>query len=215
MRVIRRAVADSLSFVGWKDPKTFIYPALCVLSAAFFYLNTAGRAAAEQEVSGAIIGLIAAVLAFGPVFVFNLVMAPIRLERELKAEAEKWLAKLNTQIRRNEELAKATASADAGEVARESVQRLSDEARELLLEAEKDKGGHVVKLGSMGGTTIQTNGRSFGEQGGPREQARWIAAMDELCNRGFLQDQGKGTVFKVTDSGYDMADTLTKPDKRK
>lgn len=103
VRVIRHAVADSLSFVGWSD-RTLIYRVLCVLSAAYVYWTTVGRVAAEQQVSGAIIGLRVALVAFAPVFLYYLAMAPIRIERELKAENEKWHGKLKTQIKRNEHL---------------------------------------------------------------------------------------------------------------
>ncbi len=215
VRVTRRAFADSLSLVGW-NLKALMYPALYSLCVILVYWDTAGRVAAQQEVSLTILGLKAAGLAFGVVLLPNLVMAPIRMERELKAEAEKWHAKLKTQIRRNEQLieaAEAAAQLAATTVhAGESVKPLSDEAKELLLEAEKDKGGHVQRRESLSGIRIVTNGREFGEPGNPKDQARWIATVDELCRNELLQDLGKGTIFRVTDAGYEMAETLTKPD---
>ncbi len=215
VRVARRAVADSLSFVGW-NLKALMYPALYSLCVILIYWDTAGRVAAQQEVSLTILGLKAAGLAFGVVLLPNLVMAPIRMERELKAEAEKWHAKLKTQIRRNEQLIEAAEA--AAQLApttahpRESVKPLSDEAKELLLEAVKDPNRRVLWVESKTSADIQTNGKSFGNRPDPREQANWEAALDDLCRRELIQDLGKGTIFKVMKAGYDMAEALTKPD---
>jgi len=177
-----------------------MYPALYSLCVILIYWDTAGRIAVEQEVDVLIVGLKAAALAFGVVLVPNLYMAPIRMERELKAEAERWLAQLNTQIRRNEKLTEAAED-----------ESLSAEARELLVEAADDPNGSVDLVPTKTAFDIQTNGKSFGNHEDPREQARWKAALDELLNRRFLE-QVYGMDFKVTDSGYKMAETLTEGD---
>ncbi len=214
VRVIRRAVADSLSLVGW-NLKALMYPALYSLCVILIYWDTAGRVAAQQEVSVAIVGLKAAGLAFGVGLLPNLVMAPIRMERELKADAAKWHGKLKVQINENKKLIEGaeTAAQLAATTAhpRESVKPLSDEARELLLEAVKDPHGSVLWVPTKTSGDIQTNGRSFGNRKDPKEQARWKAALDELLNRRFLE-QVYGMDFKVTKAGYDMAEALTKPD---
>ncbi len=211
VRVIRRALRDSLFFVNLKV-ETGVYSALTLGFGVLAYWIIAGQEAVEQRLTVVISGLIGVGCAFGFVFVINLVMAPVRMERELKAKAEMWLAQLNTQIRRSEKLAEATESAATTAHARESIQPLSDEAQQLLLEAADDPNGSVDLVPTKTAFDIQTNRKSFGNREDPREQARWKAALDELLGRGFL-DHGHGLDFNVTDSGYNMADTLTEEDK--
>ncbi len=91
VRVTRRAFADSLSLVGW-NLKALMYPALYSLCVILIYWDTAGRVAAQQEVSVTIVGLKAAALAFGVVLVPNLVMAPIRIERDKDKERDEQIA---------------------------------------------------------------------------------------------------------------------------
>ena len=206
MRVIRRAFWDSLFFVNWKV-ETGVYSALILGFAFLAYWMLAGPEAARQRVAVVIAGLIGVGCAFGFVFVINLYMAPIRMERALKVQAEKWLAKLNTLIREKELSASREPAARAGL----EIEPLSVEATELLLEAVKDKGGHVIRSEYLSGSKIQTNGRTFGEKGNPREQATWEAALDELYNVQLVQFMN-GEVYRVTKAGYDMAEALTKPD---
>jgi nucleoside 2-deoxyribosyltransferase len=86
---------------------------------------------------------------------------------------------------------------------------VTEDARELLLEAVQDKSGAVMKLGTMGRTHVTTNGREFTEMGNVRSEARWRSAVDELHRLGFLEDRaGKGEVFFVTDAGYRAVDLL-------
>lgn len=87
--------------------------------------------------------------------------------------------------------------------------QLSKEARELLIEASRDKDGIVMKLSVFGGMYVQTNGKKLNEQGNPRSEATWEAAVNELCEAGYLQDVGyKGEIFKLTHEGYRYADFL-------
>ena len=80
---------------------------------------------------------------------------------------------------------------------------LDEHARELLLQATKSREGVVIVLRSHQGTTLSANGHQFIEQGNPRSEARWQAAVHELQVRGFLKDpNGKGELFRVTDAGY-------------
>jgi len=194
----------------WKV-ETGVYSALTLGLGFIAYWMLAGPEAAQQRLTVVIAGLIGLGCAFGFVFARNLYMAPVRMERELKAKAEMWLAQLNTQIRRSEKLAEATESAASTAHARESVQPLSDEAKELLLEAVKDKGGHVIRSEYLSGSKIQTNGRTFGEQGNPKEQATWEAALDELFYAKLVQFQN-GEVYRVTKAGFDLAEALSQDD---
>jgi len=91
-------------------------------------------------------------------------------------------------------------------------QSLSEAARELLLAASADSGGTVLKVGTLGGVCVQTNGREFVEKSDPRSAARWRSAVDELQYEGLLEDRvGKGEVFFVTEHGYRMADGIRRP----
>ena len=74
---------------------------------------------------------------------------------------------------------------------------LSEEAKELLLEAVKDEKGLGLWDPMKTPADIQTNGKSFGNREDPRAQARWKASLDELLNRGFLE-QEYGMEFQVT-----------------
>jgi hypothetical protein len=86
---------------------------------------------------------------------------------------------------------------------------LSDAARELLLEAVRDPAGVIMRLGTMAGTHVQTNGRDFVESGNVRSAARFRGAVDELHNLGLVEDRaGKGEVFFITDDGYRVSDLL-------
>jgi len=101
-----------------------------------------------------------------------------------------------------------TASVGPGKIPElEPGPRLSDGARELLLEAIQDDNGVVMSIPTMGGRLIQTNNRSFVEPRNPRSEARWKGAVDELNQLHLIEDRGrKGEVFFVTDEGYRVAD---------
>ena len=87
--------------------------------------------------------------------------------------------------------------------------QLSEEARELLMEAVKDKSGIIRKVRLMGGMSIGTNRREFTEKGNPRLEATWASALRELEDNGFVIDEtGSDQVFRVTGEGYKAADTI-------
>lgn len=86
---------------------------------------------------------------------------------------------------------------------------LSDEAKQLLLEASLDGGGHLLKLATLGGRYIQTNGKTFGDPGNARSAAVWEFAFDQLVSQDLIVERGqKGEVFSVTKLGYDIAEQL-------
>jgi hypothetical protein len=87
--------------------------------------------------------------------------------------------------------------------------QLSDEAKELLIEAAADKSGYVLKAEYIGGNHIQTNDKAFGRGADARAWARWEFALDQLVNAGLLKPTGpKGQVFRVTNEGFELADRL-------
>ncbi|BFL84585.1 DUF4062 domain-containing protein [Shewanella baltica] len=86
---------------------------------------------------------------------------------------------------------------------------LPPDAKELLIEASNDSGGDIIKLAYLGGATLQTNGRNFLSDGTAREKAKWEAALNYLVDEGLVEGVGyKGEMFRVTHSGYQLADQL-------
>ncbi len=103
----------------------------------------------------------------------------------------------------------AIAISQGTEVDMRSPPKLSTEAAGLLSEVANDRHGHVLKVRTMGGLTVQTNGKSFGKRGEGRSEALWDAAVVELRDKGLLEDRGqKGEVFAMTNEGYRVADLL-------
>jgi hypothetical protein len=87
--------------------------------------------------------------------------------------------------------------------------QLSAEGQELLLEAVKDEGGVIMKLGTFDGMHVQTNNREFSTLGDARSEAKWRAAVDELHSEGLIEDRaGKDEVFFVTNEGYRAAESI-------
>lgn len=86
---------------------------------------------------------------------------------------------------------------------------LTEEARVLLLEATSEKGGVILKLATLGGRFIQTNGKAFGERGDRRSSAKWEHALDQLITAGLVIPRGhKDQVFEVSETGFQFADYL-------
>ena len=74
---------------------------------------------------------------------------------------------------------------EQGEADSQSL-RLSAEARDLLIEATNDDSGIIMVTDTLGGMSIQTNRKPFGETGDPRSEATWKGAIDDLVKAGFL-----------------------------
>ena len=82
---------------------------------------------------------------------------------------------------------------------RADLPQLSKDARELLVEAVKDKGRMIRKVRTMGGLSISAGSKSFGEMGNARSEARWEQAIQDLLDQELVVDPiGKGRVFEVT-----------------
>ncbi len=87
--------------------------------------------------------------------------------------------------------------------------KMSREASVLLKEASKDTSGVIMRVKYIGGSHVQTNGKSFGEPKNPRDRATWEGALDELETSGLVQDRGyKREVYVLTRDGYAMAEML-------
>jgi hypothetical protein len=96
-------------------------------------------------------------------------------------------------------------------IATDPATSLSDEAKELLTEAAADRSNQVLKLQFMSDSYIQTNGKTFGRDAGPRAWARWEFALEQLVDGGLLAHVATtedACTYKVTKQGYDLADQL-------
>jgi hypothetical protein len=81
---------------------------------------------------------------------------------------------------------------------------LSEDAKQLLTAA-KQSDGRVLYVKYMGGAVIQAAKKNFIEPNNDREEARWKAALDELCRHLLIDDLGdKGDVFRMTKRGHDV-----------
>ena len=90
------------------------------------------------------------------------------------------------------------------------AQQVSEDAGNLLLLA-TEGGGHIILANAIGGATVQVGGRVLTEPGNARVEARWRSAINELEDKGLIEDRsGKGEMFFVTDSGYRTSDLITK-----
>lgn len=91
-----------------------------------------------------------------------------------------------------------------------SIANLSNEARRLLIAASEDSKGVILKVRSMSGLTVQTNGVNFVDSDNPRSEAIWTDAVETLLREGLIADVGhKGEVFQLTAEGYEVADHLS------
>ena len=90
--------------------------------------------------------------------------------------------------------------------------QLSEEAKELLIEATKVNSGLIQKIGLANGKLININGKALNELGNRRSEAKWEGALDELIERRLVKDyNGKGKAFEVTHKGFEVTDTLKGP----
>lgn len=91
--------------------------------------------------------------------------------------------------------------------------KLSSQAQTLLKSAITDPQGEFMTIGSLVGTWIQTEVRNFGEGGG-REEAFWMSALQELESRGYVVythtgNSGGVSLFKVTNAGWIASDAFS------
>ncbi len=85
--------------------------------------------------------------------------------------------------------------------------QLSEYAMELLAEAARSSNGMIAKVRTMKGMSILANGKSFGEMGDARSEARWEKALHELQQEGLVLDRyGGDEAFEVTHDGFEAAD---------
>jgi hypothetical protein len=91
-----------------------------------------------------------------------------------------------------------------------SPSHLSPEASQLLTECSLDAHRTILCTKVMTGLAVETNGSTFNEIGDARSEAEWKAALEELANRGFVeQSDDQGEVFVMTKAGFEAADKLS------
>ena len=89
------------------------------------------------------------------------------------------------------------------------IPNLSREAQTLLKEASRDPNGVILHMSTFGGSTLRTNGQSFGAHGDPHNRAIWEGALEELENENLIISKGyKREVFEVTRKGYEIAELI-------
>ncbi len=80
------------------------------------------------------------------------------------------------------------------------------DAQELLVSAAAEPRPYIMRVRSKDGLHIQTGQRDFVEERGPRAEARWSAALDELINEGLVE--GGPEIFDVTHAGFQATDAI-------
>jgi hypothetical protein len=129
-------------------------------------------------------------------------------ERLLKGNFDNQWSKLKRQIDKIVEVL-GEVQEEVTETAPSVEERLSLEARQLLLEAAQDQHGRIISVQTTGGTTIQTGGRNMIDEQTPRTLAIWRSALEELVNLGLVKAIGyKGEVYEVTRKGFEVADLI-------
>lgn len=89
-------------------------------------------------------------------------------------------------------------------------ERLSDEAKRLLIEAAKDPSGTIIQMRHLDGQAIQTNGINFADSKDRRSIARWEAALEQLKSEELIVERGyKAEIFEITDKGYEVVGALS------
>ena len=92
--------------------------------------------------------------------------------------------------------------------------QLSEDARELLLDAARSKDDAISVVRVIAGLAISTRHRVFAEPGDRRSEARWKRALEELEQNGLIEALGnRREVFHLTHAGFAMADTLNEGQK--
>lgn len=89
--------------------------------------------------------------------------------------------------------------------------KLTKDAEKLLIEGINDPNGEIRVIRVDAGSFISANKESFCHpDGGPRLEAKWMEALEELEDYGFIKATSyKRTIFTITREGYDYADSIT------
>jgi hypothetical protein len=98
---------------------------------------------------------------------------------------------------------------EPGRAMEQVAERLSPEAKAMLIEGASDPSGTICRFPAMDGISFGANRKQFGQPGNPRSEATWEAALQQLVEYGCIEDVGyKREIFRVTAHGYTVADGL-------
>jgi hypothetical protein len=81
---------------------------------------------------------------------------------------------------------------------------ISDDAKQLLHQAARDRNGHILVSNSINSARLVTNQKEFGHEDA-RSLAKWKAALEELCEAKLVDRTSEPTTFVVTHNGYKKA----------
>lgn len=109
----------------------------------------------------------------------------------------------------NESLIIGTSEGEKPVVGQNHVGNIPVEPAFLLVYA-ADGNGQIIKTRTLGSPTqIVASGKQFMADNSKRESARWLEALDQLIEWGWVKAVGhKGEVFELTGTGYNKADML-------
>jgi hypothetical protein len=81
---------------------------------------------------------------------------------------------------------------------------ISDDAKELLRQAVRDRNGYIMVSNSIDAPRVMTNDQAFGHEDA-RSLAKWKAALEELYEVKLVNRTSDPTMFVVTHNGYKKA----------
>jgi len=97
---------------------------------------------------------------------------------------------------------------DDNDPVQHAINRLTGDAKELLIEASQDPRGEIVRApGDMNRISVSTCGREFVENGDAQSEERWYGAARDLENLGIVRPQTTMRL-RVTGVGYRVAREL-------
>jgi hypothetical protein len=79
---------------------------------------------------------------------------------------------------------------------------------QALLKAALASDGEILKLESMTGLLLQAGDQNLVESGNARSRARWEGALNDLESLGLISSNPEGTIYRITNEGYDAVDAL-------
>lgn len=89
------------------------------------------------------------------------------------------------------------------------VSDLSDAAKTILTNAEKNDNGLILVVKSLEGTIIQAGNVNMNKAGIRRDEAKMLSAVQELIRAGYLsQSDDKGEVYQLTNAAYEYIDSM-------
>lgn len=96
------------------------------------------------------------------------------------------------------------------EAVRPADAQVSEDARALIVAASGTPNGLIMIRRHLGGTRISAGDQTFGDERDRRSVARWVAAAEELYDLGLTRDiNGKGEIFELNHSGYQLAERFS------